>query len=77
MLPQHTKLSDDHRCAVSQLLDLDPLCDEAARLRVKIADMERRDPTLLIDRVVMFADHALKVGEVPPAERSTNRTILT
>ena len=77
MLTQHTNLSDEHRYAVAQLLYLDPFGAEAAQLRAQIADMERRDPTLLLDRIVMFADHAPQIGEVSPAERQPAGTLLT
>lgn len=68
---------DNHRDAVCELLGLDPLSSKAHALRSNIEDMERADPTLMLQRCRMFAAHVRKVGEVPPAEREPEGVMMT
>jgi len=67
----------NHHIAVIDLLDLDPFSAEAARLRAEIGAMERRDPTLILQRIDIFAAHISPIGEVPPAERAPEGILLT
>lgn len=70
MTTRHTQL-------VLELLDADPLGAHAEQLRTAIAAEESQDATLFKDRVVLFAAHALRVGEQPPAKRQPAGKMLT
>jgi hypothetical protein len=76
MIELQDRLSDTHRWLVGALLQLDPLSEDARKLRDEIAALERRDPTLLMQRVLLFTDHVFQVGELPPAERQPAGVLL-
>jgi len=58
-----------HTQLVLNSLDIDPLSDEVEQLRSQFQALERGDPGLYMDRIRLYAAHALKIGEKPPAER--------
>ncbi len=67
----------EHYLKVMDLLDADPLSAEAATLRAEIAALEHDDPTLIAQRLDLFATHAPEVGARPVSEREPVGEMLT
>lgn len=67
----------EHYCAVVELLNADPLSPAAAALRIEIADLERSDPTLIAERLAVFAAHVNQIGQRSPADRHPEGSLLT
>lgn len=69
----------NHHIAVIELINIaDAFSAEAIRLRAEIATMEQRDPTLIVQRIDLFAAHTTPIGgEVLPAERKPEGILLT
>lgn len=59
-------ISRDHHILVSDLIESDPFSEEAAQLRAKIARMEQRDPTLIVQRCALMAAHTRPIGGAVP-----------
>ena len=70
-------MTTPHTQLVLQSLDLDPFSDEAAELRARFWELEQGDPGLYMNRVMLYAAHALQIGEKPPADREPQFTMLT
>ncbi len=66
-----------HYLKVMELLDADPLSAESATLRAEIAELERDDPTLIAQRIDLFATYAPEIGARPLAERVPAGEMLT
>lgn len=66
-----------HYIAVTELLDADPFSAKAAALRIEIDGMERKDPTLLKEKIAIFAAHTTPIGAMPPAQREPEGMMLT
>lgn len=66
-----------HYIAVTDLIEADPLSAEAAALRAEIENMERKDPTLIVERIAIFAAHSTPIGSRHPAERRPEGVMLT
>ncbi len=67
-----------HEAAVLALIDLpDPFSARAEQLRAEIEEMEQGDPSLIKERVNLFAAHEIQVGELPPADREPAGLLLT
>lgn len=67
----------NHHIAVIELINTDPLSAEAAQLRAEIADLEQRDPTLIAQRLSIFAAHVRQIGMRPPADLEPKGILLT
>lgn len=70
-------MTTTHTQLVLQSLDLDPLSDEAAQLRADFLALEIGDPGLYMERVVLYATHALRIGACAPADREPAGVLLT
>ena len=65
-----------HTHLVLQSLELDPFSDAAAELRARFLELEQGDPGLYMNRVALYAAHALQIGEKPPADRDPKFIML-
>lgn len=66
-----------HYIAVTDLLEADPFSAEAAALRAEISGMEKDDPTLIKEKIAIFAAHSTPIGARPPAKREPVGVMLT
>ncbi len=66
-----------HYLKVMDLLYADPLSAEAATLRAEIAALEHDDPTLIAQRLDLFATYAPEIGARPIADREPEGEMLT
>ncbi len=66
-----------HYLKVMDFLYADPLSAKAATLRAEIAALEHDDPTLIAQRLDLFATYAPEIGARPLAEREPSGEILT
>lgn len=72
-----TNTPRDHYIAVMELLDLDPLSEQAAQQRTGIEGMEIKDPTLIAQRIAIMTARVRPIGEAPLVERSPDGILLT